>query len=394
MSIAPRLGLYYAALFIGSGASAPYASVWFRAHGLSGAGIGLVLAAPALGRSVTGPALALWADGFSLRRTPIAFIAAGVAAAFVGLSLVRGFWPYLALWFISQSLFAAMSPLGDVITLRRARTEGFNYGWPRGIGSAGYIFGNVAMGFLIGMASPNVLVIWVTIWAVASAVAALWLLPPDPVHEGGARLPARERFKGLGELVADPVFMLAIVSTGLIQASHGFYYGFSALTWKGQGLPSGLVGILWGVGVAAEVGFLWFMEPWRRRIGPERLVVLGGFGALVRWTCLAMSPPLWLLIPLQALHALTFTATFMGSLQLMERLAPAKSASSAQTLNSVLSGGLLIGLATMASGRLFDAVGAHGYLSMSLIAAAGLVGAICLTPLQRARKAKLVTDSA
>jgi PPP family 3-phenylpropionic acid transporter len=145
------------------------------------------------------------------------------------------------------------------------------------------------------------------------------------------------------------------------------------------------VGVLWGVGVAAEVCFLWFMEPWRRRVGAERLVLLGGTGAVVRWTCLAMSPPLWLLIPIQTVHALSFTATFIGSLQLMERLAPARHASLAQTLNSVLSGGLLIGLATMLSGRLFDAVGPHGYLVMGLLAAAGVIGAACLSPLQQAR---------
>jgi PPP family 3-phenylpropionic acid transporter len=115
---------------------------------------------------------------------------------------------------------------------------------------------------------------------------------------------------------------------------------------------------------------------------------------VVRWTCLAMSPPLWLLIPLQALHALSFTATFMGSLQLMERLAPARNASSAQTLNSVLSSGVLIGLSTMVSGRLFDQAGMHGYLAMSLIAAAGLAGALCLAPLQRTRMAGRGADTA
>ncbi|HXQ13451.1 MAG TPA: MFS transporter [Caulobacteraceae bacterium] len=389
MSIALRLGLFYAALLIGTGASAPYAGVWFRAHGLSGAAIGLILAAPSFGRAVTGPALAVWADGFKLRRTPIALIGVAVAAAYAGLALAQGFWAWMALWFVSQSLFGVCSPLADVIALRRARSEGFNYGWPRGIGSAAYILGNVAMGFVLGLTSPDAMLIWIVVAALAAALAARWVLPPDPVHEGGERLAGRDRLKGLGVLLADPVFMLAIVSTGLIQASHGFYYGFSALTWKAQGLSPALVGVLWGVGVGAEVGFLWFMDPWRRRIGPERLVVLGGTGAVVRWTCLAMSPPLWLLIPLQALHALSFTATFMGTLQLIERLAPAKSASGAQTLNAVLSGGILIGLATMASGRLFDAAGQHGYLAMSLIAAAGLGGALCLAPLQRARKAKL-----
>jgi PPP family 3-phenylpropionic acid transporter len=394
MSIAPRLGLFYAALFIGTGASAPYAGVWFRAHGLSGAAIGLILAAPALGRAVTGPALALWADGFSLRRTPIALIGVGVAGAYLGLALTRGFWAWLALWFISQSLLGACSPLADVITLRRARTEGFNYGWPRGFGSVAYVLGNVAMGVILGLAAPDAMLVWIIIAALGAAIAARWALPGDPVHEGGERLAARERFKGLGALVADPVFMLAIASTGLIQASHGFYYGFSALTWKAQGLASGLIGVLWGVGVAAEIGFLWFMEPWRRRIGPERLVVLGGIGAVVRWTCMAASPPLWLLLPLQTLHALSFTATFMGSLQLMERLAPASTATGAQTLNSVLSGGVPIGLATMASGRLFDTAGPRGYLAMGLVAAVGLAGALCLGPLQRDRAARRVIDTA
>jgi PPP family 3-phenylpropionic acid transporter len=228
----------------------------------------------------------------------------------------------------------------------------------------------------------------------AAAFAARWLLPADPVHEAGERLAGSARLKDLGELVADPVFMLAVCSAGLIQASHGFYYGFSALVWKAQGLAPGLVGVLWGLGVAVEIVFLWFMEPWRRRIGPERLMILGGVGAVTRWTCLALSPPLWWLLPLQALHALSFTATFVASLQLIERLAPARSASTAQTLNSVLQGGFLIGLATMVSGRLFDAVGAWGYLAMSLLALTGLGGALCLAPLQRSRNRGVGLDRA
>ena len=94
MSIALRLGLFYAALLIGTGASAPYAGLWFRAHGLSGAAIGLILAAPSFGRVVTGPAIALWADGFALRRTPIALIGIAVAAAYAGLAVyARGSGP-------------------------------------------------------------------------------------------------------------------------------------------------------------------------------------------------------------------------------------------------------------------------------------------------------------
>jgi PPP family 3-phenylpropionic acid transporter len=91
----------------------------------------------------------------------------------------------------------------------------------------------------------------------------------------------------------------------------------------------------------------------------------------------------WLLFPLQALHTLTFTATFVAGLQLIQRLAPPRSASAAQTVSSALSGGLLIGLATLASGALFDAVGAKGYLAMAALATFGLIGAVHFARMNR-----------
>ena len=63
-----------------------------------------------------------------------------------------------------------------MIALRRARTEGFNYGWPRGIGSAAYVVGNVAMGFVLGLTAPDAMLVWIVIAAVGcgggGAVAA------------------------------------------------------------------------------------------------------------------------------------------------------------------------------------------------------------------------------
>ena len=132
------------------------------------------------------------------------------------------------------------------------------------------------------------------------------------------------------------------------------------------------------MGVGVEVAFLWFGEAWRRRVGPERLLILGGIGAVVRWTAFAFSPPVWLLFPLQGLHALSFTSTFIASLQLVERLSPPESASAAQSLNAALYSGVLIGAATIVSGPLFDHFGPLGYLAMSVIAATGLAGAVHL----------------
>ena len=67
MPVVLRLGLFYAAFFVGSGASLPFMPVWFRAQGLSGAQMTVILAMPMFARTVAGPALARRGDA-ALRR--------------------------------------------------------------------------------------------------------------------------------------------------------------------------------------------------------------------------------------------------------------------------------------------------------------------------------------
>lgn len=377
MPVIVGLGLYYAAIFIGNGASVPFAPVWLRGEGLSGTEIAIIVSAPQFARTLVGPALAVWADSFRLRRTPMIWIGLAATAAYASLAVLHGFWWWLAGWFVGTSLLGSLSPLADVVTLRRAARDGFPYSMARSAGSIGYIAGNVGMGLVLLIAPSVTVLVWTIVAAAMTVVGARVLLPPDPVHEAPAP-PATAPGAGLGQLLRDPTFMLAVMANGLIQASHGFYYGFSALAWRKQGLAEGWIGALWGLAVGVEVLFLWFGEPWRRRVSPLALVLIGGLGAMVRWTALAFSPPLWLLFPLQGLHALSFTATFLGSLRLIERLSPPQSASAAQTLNASMANGVLTGLATIAAGPLFDAVGARGYWSMTLMAGVGVAGCLML----------------
>lgn len=377
-SSSTRLGLYYIAAYAGTGVSLPFIATYFRSKGLTGAEIGLILAVPMLLRPLTGPALAVWADGFTLRRTPLAWLGVGAAAGYALLLAAPGFWGLLACWMVGATLLATLTPLIDVIALRRSRLEGFNYGLPRGAGSVGFIAANLAMGAILSVVAPQVIPVWITAAALLSALVAVTLLPTDRVREDGAAPVRADRWKGLGGLLRNRTFLLAVATAGLIQGAHAFYYGFSALLWRQQGISAPTIGVLWGVGVAVEVGFMWFMEPWRRRVGPERLLVLGAGAAVLRWIVMAMAPPLWVLFPLQALHALTFAASFMASLRLIEKLTPSESASAAQAINSALSGGLVLGLGTLAAGPLYDALGARGYLVMAAMAVLGLVGALRL----------------
>lgn len=379
MNAAARMGLQYVLLFGASGVSLPFAGLWFRSQGLSGAEIGVLLASPMLGRVATGPLLAVWADGFRTRRAPIALLGLMMALGYGGAGLLE-FFPLRALcWFIGATAAAALIPLSDVLTLRLAARDGFTFALPRGCGSVAFVAVNVGMGALLLGAPVDVIVVWITVMGLAIALAGALVLPAEPVGEG-APLRKRDRFRGLGRLLKDPVFMTAIFAVGAVQAAHAFQYGFSALLWKAQGISEAVTGQLWAFGVVVEVALMWLFEPWRRKagIGPWLLLVVGAAGAVVRWTAMAFAPPLWLLWPLQGLHALSFAATFLAGVQIVERLAPRDSQTAAQTLSSVLSAGVLIGIATALSGELYDRFGAAGYGAMAVMSAAGLLAALTL----------------
>lgn len=372
MTPALRMALFYVLVFGGTGVSLPFAGLWFEARGLTGAEIGAILAVPMLARLVTGPMVALWADGFARRRTPLVVLGGVAAVFYAAAGLVEGFALWLPLWFVAATAAASMIPLGDVLTLRLARRGGFTFAGPRGLGSLAFIVANVAMGAMLTGLPADAIIVWVALAAALSAVVSGLLLPAEPVSEGPPANRA-DRFRGLGRLAADPTFLTAITAVGLINASHAFYYGFSAIAWKAQGISERDVGALWGLSVAAELVLMWLFEPWRRRraIGPFALLAVGGLAAVARWAALAFAPPLALLWPLQTLHALSFAATFLAGLEIVERLSPPEHATAAQTLNSTLSSGVLIGLATVVSGPLWDAQGPLGYLAMAAMALAG-----------------------
>jgi PPP family 3-phenylpropionic acid transporter len=242
-----------------------------------------------------------------------------------------------------------------------------------------FILANVIGGRVMAVAQPVISVIWSAVAAASAAVGALTLLPRTPVRAEGEPVHAEESpFAAITSLIRNPALLLVFLTASLVQGGHAMVYGFSTLDWTHQGLSSALVGLLWGISVAAEVIFFWFGEGFRRRMGGAGLLLLGAVAGVIRWTALALSPPVWLLFPIQCLHAFSFCASFTGTLELVDRLSPRQHVSAAQMLAASASFGFSTGVATIACGWLYGQFGAHAYLAMAAMALAAVVCAIRL----------------
>lgn len=342
-------------------------------RGLNGEKIGAVLSLAQFGRVLTGPAIAYWADGARDRSLPIKILASATLAAYAAfLFMAQGFAALLLLGFTALSLSQSMAALIEAAALRATSEGKISYGVARGIGSIAFIIANVSGGVLVSRFGVEAAVAWIICGLTLTCVAAWLGLPP-------ALAPASTQAARAGDvrlLLRNRRFVVLILACGLIQSSHGFYYGFSTLVWRAQGVSPETVGWLWAVGVSVEVAFLLSLRFIERRSSPEALILIGAGAGVVRWAFLGFAPLGFWLWPLQALHALSFAAAHVGAMRVLYREAPESSAVMAQSLYGVLSGGVLMALATLLSGRLYDLAGAQGYWAMAVAAAAG--GALVL----------------
>lgn len=387
-SRAARVTLVMSCLFSATGVILVFLPRWLEVErGLSGRQIGAVIALAQLARIATGPMVALWADSAPDRRMPLRVLSACALAAYaVFFFIPHQFWALLTIGFVALSLTASATPFVEGATLRATATGPMPYGIARGIGSVAFILANIGGGVFISQFGP-VAVVWWVLTALTCFTAACWLgLKPDPAPPEAHIVRGAARFDAVKALLRNRRFLILIVACGFIQSAHAFYYSFSTLTWRAQGISADAVGFLWAIGVSVEVAFLWTLPFFERRIRPELLILIGASGAVVRWTLLGFAPAGVLLWPLQMLHALSFAAAHVGAMRLISREAPEASAGMAQTLYAALSGGILMGASTLASGILYDAVGARGYWAMAGEALAG--GLLALLLLRAPRPAQ------
>ena len=376
-----RLSLFFAALFVLYGVQIPFFPVWLDWRGLSAAEIGFVTAAPLFLRLLIGPAAAFLADRSGDRRRAIVVAAAFALAAIAGLSQAH----HLLLIALFTAVFVVgaqtSGPIGEAIALSGVRDHGADYGRMRLWGSLAFIGATFVGGALMErLGAPSV--IWMMAACAGALLVAAWLLPAGRPATAGRAAAARGAtpltLRQVIEVAGSGPFLLCVVAAGMVQASHAVFYAFGVLHWQAQGISSTTIGILWSVGVFAEVLLFSVAGRFVETVGAVGFILAGAAAAVIRWGAMAFDPPLALLFPLQVLHALTFGATHFGAMHYIHRAVPQEQAGTAQALFAAATGGVGMGAATLLAGMLYGPLGGLSYLSMMIMGAIGLVAAIVL----------------
>ncbi len=371
---AARLSLFYGAIFLLIGFHLPYFPVWLEWRGLSPAEIGIVLSAPLAIRVFFTPVISFAADRSGNRRRVLILLAWGALFAMSLLTLADSFIAILAIAILAALFWTSIMPVTEAIAMDGVRRSGHDYGRMRLWGSLTFIGASFAGGIALqAWGAPAAL--WLMIAAAGGIAGAAHLLPRPAgkkrLREATA-LP-RIRAEDALSLVRSPLFLLFLAAAGLGQAAHAVYYVFGTIHWQALGIPPGVIGTLWAVGVIAEILLFMFSRRVVAALGTVNLIALAALAGIVRWTITAFSPPLIVLFPVQILHALTFGAAHLGAVHFISQAIPENVAGTAQGLYAACAVGGAMGAAILASGPLYEAFGGYAYLAMAVLSLVSLV---------------------
>ncbi|MBB5320651.1 PPP family 3-phenylpropionic acid transporter [Marinobacter oulmenensis] len=291
----------------------PYWSLYLEGQGFSYLQIATLMATIQLTKVVAPNVWGWLGDRSGQRVRLVRFGALSGSLFFAGVFLEPGFYGLLLVMLVFTFFWNAVLPLYEVITLRELGAQRDRYGRVRLWGSVGFI-GSVAMiGGLLEIIEISQLP-WLLLPVFAGIAVSTFLVP----SERGERKPPAPK-GSLKAIVTHPAVIAFFAMNFLLQVSHGAYYTFFSIHLEQNGYGKLAIGLLWSLGVLAEIGLFLVMHRLSRRF-TVRQIVLGALAlTMLRWSLIAeLTWLLPVLIFAQLLHAASYGALHAVSVQYIQ----------------------------------------------------------------------------
>ena len=329
-----RLSGFYFFYFALLGSAAPFLGLYFDHLGFSAARIGELVAIPMLMRCVA-PNLWGWLGDATGQRLMIVRLGAVCTLLSFGLIFYGKSYAWLALVMALHAFFwHAVLPQFEVITLAHLREQASRYSQIRLGGSNGFIVAVVGLGALCERLGLDVYPVAVMAVMVGIVISSIWV--PDAVPE---QRPELDGQGGFLRQLCRPGVLAFFVSVGLMQVSHGPYYTFFSIHLEALGYGRSTIGMLWALGVVAEILLFLVMAALLARFS-LRQVLLASFAlAAIRWLLLGtLADHLGVLLVAQLMHAATFGSFHAAAIHFVQRSFGYRQQGQGQALYATLAG--------------------------------------------------------
>ncbi|MDP1614010.1 MAG: MFS transporter [Sulfuritalea sp.] len=362
-----RLAVWYFWYFAFIGAFLPYFALYLQSIGLSAGRIAVLMSLGQFMRLVA-PLLWSWlADSGGRRVQVVVASAAASLASFSVVFLTQDFVGLLIGMAVMHFFWSASLPLVEALTLGHLAAHPERYGRIRVWGSVGFIVAVLGVGLLLD-AAPIRSQLWVSWVLLLGSLASALTLTEVKAHAGAAAKP-------IVQILRQRKVVFLLGAGMLMSAAHGALYVFYSIHLVAQGYGKTLVGLLWTLGVVAEI-FVFLLMPRISRRVSLRHILLGCFALavlrflLIGWTVEFIA----LLVFAQLLHGASFGAHHAATMAALNKWFAASQQARAQALyGSVAYGAGGLGGALLA-GALWESAGAAiTFSAASLLALIGLI---------------------
>lgn len=349
---ARHFSLFFFAYYGYIGVFSPYATLYFADRGMSAPQIALLMALMQVLR-IFGPAAWGWiADHTQKRALVLQGTALAAALMFCGLFLGRDFTHFLLVMLAVSTFTSALAPVSEALMLTEMKGNLTHYGRLRLWGSVGFIAAVSVSGYLLDWYGIGMFP-WVGLVLLAAVFgASLGLRESAPS-------PAAHMAPSVWVLLRRREIIAFFASTFLMIAAHAALYVFYSLYLEQIGYGTGVIGMMWALGVLAEIVFFYYQAPIFARFGVQRLMLASLLLAAVRFAMIgALADSLLALLLAQILHAATFGIHHSASVAMLQRWFAGPLQARGQALFTSISYGLGGSLGGVLLGLIWEAWGA------------------------------------